>query len=288
MVSFHKSDSEWVHTVAHDLKTPINSVRGCVDMVMQLGPLNERQEHFAERALAGLKRMEHMVNRLLDITWVDADTPLDVDEISLSHIVYENVDMLREMADKRNVHLEVEIDPRIDRVMADARRLGQVIDNLVSNAIKYNREGGTVTISAVHQYDSLLVMVKDSGIGIASDEQARVFERFFRSRRGIELKIEGTGLGLAIARAIVNKHNGRIWFESQPDEGTTFFFTLPLQLDSEGNDSSDDSNQDLGEGPEGHLLHPAILASEATDSVDDNLQENRDGNDGDESSSDER
>jgi signal transduction histidine kinase len=287
MVSFHKSDSDWLHTVAHDLKTPINSVRGCVDMVMQLGPLNERQEHFAERALAGLKRMEHMVNRLLDITWVDADAPLEIDEVSLYDVVNEPVDLLREMADKRNIRLEVELDPRVDTISVDVRRLGQVIDNLVSNAIKYNHDGGTVSVKVVYQYDSLLVTVQDSGIGIAQDEQARVFERFFRSRRGIELRIEGTGLGLAIARAIVHKHNGRIWFESQPDQGTTFFFTLPLRVDSEGDDSSSDSSQDLGEGPEGRILNHANLASEATDSVDDNLQENPDDN-GDDLSSDER
>jgi signal transduction histidine kinase len=285
MVSFRDSNSEWLHTVAHDLKSPINSVRGCVEMVMQLGPLNERQGHFAGRALAGLQRMEHLVSRLLDISWVDADAPLDLSEVSLPDIVHEAVDLLAEMAAQHNISVDVKTDPRILEMTGDERRLGQVFDNLLSNAIKYNRQDGRVVVEAAREYNSVRVSVRDTGIGITEEEQPRVFERFFRSRRGVALKIEGSGLGLAITHAIVKKHGGRIWFESQADVGTTFYFTLPLQLDSgDGDDPTVESFQDLGEGQDGRVLRRTELASEAQDSVDDNFQENRHDTDEDSSS----
>src|SRR5215475_11472090 len=97
MVASRDPNSEWLNTVAHDLKTPINSVRGCIELVKQLGPLNERQEHFATRAMAGLQRMEHLVSRLLDISWVDAEVDLDLTTVSLQSAVDEAVNLLDEM-----------------------------------------------------------------------------------------------------------------------------------------------------------------------------------------------
>jgi len=291
MVSFSDPKSEWLNTVAHDLKTPINSVRGCLEMVRQLGPLNEKQEHFAGRAMAGLLRMEHLVARLLDISWVDADASLELSQVSMVELVNEAVDLLREVAEQRNIRVEVDVDPRIGDIRVDARRLGQVLDNLLSNAIKYNKQDGVVKLKATYEYDSMRVSVQDTGIGISDTDQPRIFERFFRSRQGVALKIEGSGLGLAITRAIIHKHSGHIWFETVPDQGTTFIFTLPLRAEvGDGDDSSDDSSQDLGESAEGTYVPSADLSSEATDSVDDNLQERRGQNDNDSSdeSSDEQ
>jgi signal transduction histidine kinase len=289
MVSFRDPKSEWLNTVAHDLKTPINSVRGCIEMVRQLGPLNEKQDHFAGRALAGLQRMEHLVARLLDISWVDADASLELSRVSFETMVAETVDMLREVANQRGISVLTEVDPRIGFITADARRLGQVLDNLLSNAIKYNKQDGTVKLTAIYEYDLLRVSVQDTGIGISEQDQPRIFERFFRSRQGVALKIEGSGLGLAITRAIIQKHGGNIWFETVLGEGTTFTFTLPLRVNiGEGDDSADDSSQDLGEGRDGNYAHRANLASEATDSVDDNIQERRDHTDSDSDANDEQ
>ncbi len=290
MVSFRDPNTEWLNTVAHDLKSPINSVRGCVDMVMQLGPLNERQEHFATRALAGLQRLEHLVSRLLDMSWVEADAPLELSEVVLGDLIDDAVDLLREVAAQRGIKVKTKVDSRITPIVADERRLGQVLDNLISNAIKYNRQDGKVTIKAAYDHDSVVVSVQDTGIGISEEEQDRVFERFFRSLRGVELKIEGSGLGLAITQAIVQKHGGRIWFESRPDKGTTFHFSLPLRAASgEGDDEVGEMPQALGEFPEAFLSRQADLSSEASDSVDDNLQESNDDSDGDvDSASDER
>lgn len=268
--------ADWLNTVAHDLKTPINSVRGCILLVQQLGPLTEKQQQFTQKALNGLQRMEHLVSRLLDISWVDADAELDLTEIPLQAVVDEAIEPLREIAEQRDITIGVEFDPRIRSVVADARRVGQVIDNLVSNAIKYNRDGGKVFVKVAYEPDAVHIQVQDTGIGISDSDQVRVFERFFRAREGVALRIEGSGLGLAITKAIVQKHGGRIWFQSKQGEGASFFFTLPLHPDrGDGSDSSDESSQDLGEGNDGRLARRTSLASEERDVVNDNMQEKR-------------
>lgn len=278
MVASSDSNSEWLHTVAHDLKTPINSVRGCIELVKQLGPLNERQEHFATRAMAGLQRMEHLVSRLLDISWVDAEVELDLEPVLLRSAIDEAINLLEEMASARNITITVTVDPRLERedILVDERRLAQVLDNLISNAIKYNRDDGSVVVTAGMDGDVVGISVQDTGIGIAEEDQPRIFERFFRSRHGVALKIEGSGLGLAITEAIIQKHGGRIWFDSVFEKGTTFYFTLPLNIEiGDGDDSSDEFMQDLNVGRDGRADYIADAALEEADSIDDSLQENR-------------
>jgi signal transduction histidine kinase len=226
------SSTEWLDTVAHDLRTPINLVYGCLDVIQNLGPLNEKQLHYLDRAFAGLKRMEHLIARLKDITWVDSSTPLEVVEINLSSLIGDAIDLLLELAEQREVKIRVNISSEITVIKGDGMRLAQVMDNLLSNAIKYNRQGGTIVVGARQQGDSVVVMVQDSGIGISEEDQPHVFDRFFRAPEGVRLKIEGSGLGLAISKGIVQRHGGRIWVESAPSVGSTFYFSVPLSLGS--------------------------------------------------------
>jgi len=225
-----KSDSsnEWLDTVAHDLRTPINLVYGCLDVIKNLGPLNDKQLHYLDRAFAGLKRMEHLIARLKDISWVDSSVPLELSEINLSELIEEAVDLLLESAEQKDVKVRINVSPAINTIQVDAARMAQVMDNLLSNAIKYNRQGGTVVIGATKEADAVRVMVQDTGIGIAEEDQPQVFDRFFRAPEGVRLKIEGSGLGLAITRGIIQRHGGDIWVESELNVGSTFYFSLPL------------------------------------------------------------
>ncbi len=271
---YSDQNAEWLNTVAHDLKTPINSVRGCIEMVQQLGPLNEKQEQFAERALTGLKRMEHLVARLLDISWVDAGRPLDLEEIDLRAVIEEAVDLLQEAASQRSITIDVVCDERIGTLRADARRLGQVMDNLLSNAIKYNRDAGSIFISVISRSDTVQVSVQDTGIGISREDQEHIFERFFRARQGVSMRIEGSGLGLAITQGVINKHRGRIWFESELGKGTTFTFTLPLtSVSPDGRDSFMEHDVEYSKEPYDRAARIADLASEESDAVNDDMQE---------------
>lgn len=275
MTQTNNSQADWLNTVAHDLKTPINFVRGCIELMQQLGPLNERQQQFAEKAMNGLVRMEHLVARLLDISWIDAGMALDLQECDLSAIIYEAVDMLRESAESRQISLHVEVDERLGLIMGDPEWLQQVMDNLISNAVKYNRDGGQVWVRVVQDVDRVVVSVRDTGMGISAEDQPRVFERFFRAREGVARRIEGSGLGLAITRAIVQKHGGHIWLESQPGEGAAFYLSLPLEI-SEGGDRVVEAPQASGEGvesPDARRTHAGI---EERDSVNDAFQEQRD------------
>jgi signal transduction histidine kinase len=230
-----KSDSsnEWLDTVAHDLRTPINLVYGCLDVIQNLGPLNEKQLHYLDRAFAGLKRMEHLIARLKDISWVDSTAPLELTDIKLSDLIAEAVDLLLESAEQQDVKMRLNIAENVGTIRVDAVRLAQVMDNLLSNAIKYNRQGGMVLVRAVQEDDEVVVMVQDTGIGIAKDDQPHVFDRFFRAPEGVRLKIEGSGLGLAITQGIIQRHGGRIWVESEPNVGSSFYFSLPLTISNE-------------------------------------------------------
>jgi two-component system, OmpR family, phosphate regulon sensor histidine kinase PhoR len=230
-----KSDSsnEWLDTVAHDLRTPINLVYGCLDVIKNLGPLNDKQLHYLERAFAGLKRMEHLIARLKEISWVDSSVPLELSEINLSELIEEAVDLLLESAEQKDVKVRVNVSPVIKTIQVDAARMAQVMDNLLSNAIKYNRQGGTVVIGATKEGDSVRVMIQDTGIGISEEDQPQVFDRFFRAPEGVRLKIEGSGLGLAITRGIIQRHGGDIWVESELNVGSTFYFSLPLSINGQ-------------------------------------------------------
>jgi signal transduction histidine kinase len=272
-----KSAAEWLQMVVHDLKSPVNSVSGSLDMIEHMGPLNEKQQHYVKRAFAGLHRMDHLISRLLDISWVDGEGPLELRHVYVPAMVAEVIDMLQEVAEQRRVTFEVDIPEDVGSIPADGDRLIQVFDNLFSNAIKYNREGGVVRVRVTRDHRHILVSVADSGIGISPQDQPHVFERFYRAAEGVRLKIEGSGLGLAISQGILARHGGRIWVESQLGEGSVFHFTLPMnQAVADGDDGSDDTLPSLGEGYDGRPSGRRPFASEIPDAVDDDIQEKRD------------
>ena len=275
-MQYSDPETELLHTIVHQLKTPINAVRGCLELVQNMGPLNERQAHFTDRALVGLDKMEHLISKLLDITWLDSGMQLDLVECDLGALIRDSVQALEEIASKRQIAIQVDIDDRLGLIVADAERLTLVVDNLVSNAVKYNRDGGTMWVKAAGEPNYVEVSIRDTGIGIPSEDMDRVFDRFFRSRLGVEQKIEGSGLGLAIVQTIIQEHQGRIWVESEENEGTTFTFVLPRKLEfSEGSDSTIELIRPAGEGEEDDTQNFVERASESSDAVNDDIQESR-------------
>src|SRR5215470_9150322 len=123
------SSNEWLDTVAHDLRSPINLVYGCLDVIQNVGPLNEKQQHYLNRAFAGLKRMEHLIARLKDISWVDSTVPLELSEVDLKVLVDEAVDLLLEAAEQQAVKVRTNIAPDVGIIRVDRVRLAQVLDN---------------------------------------------------------------------------------------------------------------------------------------------------------------
>lgn len=225
-----KPRNPWIElmgTVAHDLNTPITVVKGNIELVQNAGPLTDMQMQFSERALSSLRQMEQLVQLLLDVAWVDADKPLHPVECSIAEMIQAAVTMQEDAARRRSITIEVDVADDTGVVLGDRNRLPQVFNNLLNNAIKYNRQGGTVWLSARGDGDSVRITVRDNGRGVPAQDLPRVFDAFYRADENSAAKIEGTGLGLSVVKGVVDKHGGQITVESEPDQGTTFQVTLP-------------------------------------------------------------
>lgn len=275
----HHFESDWLHELAHDLKTPIGIIQGSLEIVENGGPLNAMQQRFLVKAQTGLERIERLVERALNIAWLSGDEPLELVECDLVVMIEDAIRLVEDVAEKRSVSIHLSAPTEVPHIKADTLRLSQVLDNLLSNAIKYNREGGEVHVRVASDQREVLVSIQDNGIGIPLEDQPYVFDRFFRARERGGKRIEGSGLGLAIARAIVERHHGRIWLESEPGQGTTIHFTIPLKAAfSEGHDQRVEASPQMAEPGEATGLHQGggAAASEERDAVDDAWQEQRD------------
>ncbi len=216
-----------VATVSHELRTPLTSIVGYLEL---LGtgetPLGSEDERFVEIVRRNAARLQRMVEELLFLSRVDAGgLELEHEEIDVLEIARAALGSADPAAAAKRIALEFE-GPHVLKMSADGNRLGQVFDNLISNAIKFTPERGRVKVSLGSDESTFIASVADTGAGIPKEEQPRLFERFFRSSATRD--VPGTGLGLTIVRAIVEAHGGSILCSSRPGEGTTFTFTLPL------------------------------------------------------------
>ena len=218
----------FVATVSHELRTPLTSISGFLEMMQdeELG-LGDDGRSYLEVIRRSTERLHHLVEDLLLIAQIEARrVELDLASIDLGELAEQSVEAMRPAAAEKGVGLEVVRD-HPPAVVADRLRITQVLDNLVSNAVKFTEDGGTVTVSVQADGEGARVVVDDDGIGIPADEQAQLFSRFFRSSTATERAIPGTGLGLAICQALVEQHGGTIALESNEGTGTRVTVTLP-------------------------------------------------------------
>jgi signal transduction histidine kinase len=219
--------SEFVATVSHDLRTPLTSIQGYIELLSHAGPLNAKQGQYVARVEASLRSITDLINDLLDIRRIEAELDLDMEPCDLREIVGEVIERLDHLAQKKGQDLRWERPEVLPLVKGNPRRLAQVVDNLVNNAIKYTQEEGWISVTATQDDGCVVVNVSDNGFGIPLEEQPRVFEKFYRVESAKTRKIGGTGLGLAIVKAVVDRHSGRVWVASNPGAGSTFTFVLP-------------------------------------------------------------
>jgi two-component system NtrC family sensor kinase len=220
--------NEFVSTVSHDLRSPLTSIRGFVDLIEMTGPLSEQQEMFVAKIRNGVSDITGLIEELLDLGRIESGAAFEFSPVDLSDLIVESVETLRGHASSKKQWLQVSVPPNLPPVLGNRLRLSQVISNLVGNAIKYTPDGGDIKVRAEEQTSQILVSIQDSGIGISAEDQARLFEKFYRVRTKETEDIPGTGLGLAITRTIVEKHSGRIWVHSEVGKGSTFTFLLPV------------------------------------------------------------
>lgn len=259
-------ERDLISIVAHDLKTPISAVKGFIQLIEHLGPINDQQRHLVARAIHSLERMELLVTDLLDLSRIEGQNSVEFAPVDLGEMVNEGVEMVQGLAAARNIEVQVRIKSGTYQALGDARWLRQVVSNLLSNAIKYNRDKGAVVVTLANENAKVRLDVRDTGVGISADDQKHVFEQFFRVHNSTDKgeRIEGTGLGLAIAERIILKHNGKIWVTSEPDKGSTFTVILPtaktksrssrslpsaltVAVAGESADGIDDTHQDSSE-----------------------------------------
>jgi len=218
----------FVATVSHELRTPLTSISGFLEMLQdEEHSLGDTGRTYLNVIRRSTDRLHHLVEDLLLIAQIEAHrVELEPAPLDLAELASECVEASRPAAAEKRVSIELVAD-QPPRVRGDAQRLAQVVDNLVSNAVKFTPEGGSVTVSIEGDGDAVHLVVADTGIGIPADEHGQVFSRFFRSRTATNAAIPGTGLGLAISHALVEQHGGTIALESEEGRGTRVTVTLP-------------------------------------------------------------
>ncbi len=220
--------SEFVSTVSHDLRTPLTTVQGYIELLERVGPLTEMQQSFIGKARHSLSHITALISDLLDIGRIEAGYDLEMHPCKINDIVREATDSYQIYAEEQDLHLVTDLPEHQLWVQGNARRLRQVLENLMSNAIKYNQPGGWVRVRVRRDNSHVIVRVEDSGIGIPVEEQPKIFQRFYRVHARETEAVQGTGLGLSIVKSVAEKHKGRVWVESAPGEGSTFAVVLPL------------------------------------------------------------
>jgi two-component system, NtrC family, sensor kinase len=227
-----KHKSEFLANMSHELRTPLNAIVGFSQVLREklFGELNEKQDEYLGDILSSGNHLLSLINDILDLSKVEAgQVELEVTSFSLKEAIDRGVVMIRERALKNGVELGLEAHPEVELVEGDERRIQQVIFNLLSNAVKFTPEGGRVDVSTAVDNGEVQVAVCDTGPGIATEDQERIFEEFQQTDVGAEQR-EGTGLGLALSKRLIELHGGRIWVESEVGEGSTFVFTLPVRV----------------------------------------------------------
>jgi len=214
-------------TVSHELKTPLTSVRMGVHLLLEerVGPLTPKQQELLTAAGEDADRLHRMIDNLLDLGRMESGrVKMDIQPMVARRIVDQSVEPLESSFHDKGVALKIDVPDDLPEVLADATRIGHVLTNLLTNALRFTSPGGEVTVVAALEPTAVRFSVRDNGVGIPEEYLGRIFERFFRAPgQGPQ---SGAGLGLAIAREIVEAHGGRIWVHSQEGQGSTFAFTL--------------------------------------------------------------
>jgi signal transduction histidine kinase len=234
-VEVDRLKSEFVATVSHELRTPMTAIKGYVDILTMgaAGALTENQLHFLDIVRNNIDRLNILVNDLLDISRIESGrVTLTPQSVNLREIAEEVIaeTLRRSQQENKPMALSLDAPPKMSPVIGDGERIRQIMGNLMDNAFNYTPSNGTIRINIHQQNGEMQVDVQDNGVGISPEDQARIFERFFRGEHPLVLATPGTGLGLPIVRQLVEMHKGRIWMSSSgvPGEGSTFSFTLPI------------------------------------------------------------
>jgi PAS domain S-box-containing protein len=219
--------SEFVTTISHDIRTPLTTIQGYIELLPRAGSLSTQQQEFIIRARESMETITSLLEQLLDIERLEAGFEIEMSSCDLIQVIEEAIDNIRPQIEEKKLELRWEPSESLPLVHSNHQRLRQVMDNLLSNAVKYTEEGGWIAVSAEADGEHIAVSVADNGIGIPPAQQSYIFDKFYRVESDKTMGITGAGLGLAIVKTVIEKHSGRVWVESRPGMGSVFSFVLP-------------------------------------------------------------
>ena len=218
--------NDFIHTVSHDLRSPLTSVMGYAELIGRTGPLNEHQRDFMGRLQSSIQSITALVNDLLDLGRLESGFDTRREIVQLENILGYSLNILSAQINEHELEVHVDQTPNLPPLKANPLRLRQMLDNLIVNSIKYTQPGGKINMSLRSEDGQVIFQISDTGYGISPADQPHIFEKFYRGEN-IPDGVAGSGLGLAIVKSIVESHEGRIWVESKLGQGTTFFVVLP-------------------------------------------------------------
>ena len=229
----NRHKSEFLANMSHELRTPLNAVIGFSDVLKEqyFGELNAKQAEYVKDINESGQHLLSLINDILDLSKIEAGhMDLDLSQFSLPMSIDNAMVLVRERALRHQLQLRTHIAPDVTDVVADERKFKQILINLLTNAVKFSYPYGWVEVIARRDTNGVMVTVKDSGMGVAPEDHAVIFQEFRQLKSDGRAKLEGTGLGLSLAKSLVELHGGRIWVESELGKGASFMFTLPDRM----------------------------------------------------------
>ena len=223
--------SDFVHTVSHDLRSPLTAILGYVELISRVGPINQQQRQFIERVQISVRNITSLINDLLELGRIESGFDARKEFVPLPMVVQYSIDSLEGSVIEKELHLTVDLPDKMEKVFGDPTRLRQLIDNLLGNAIRYTPRGGKIRVTLKSETDQVILQIQDTGPGIPPSDQPYIFDKFYRASN-IQQDIPGSGLGLAIVKTIVENHQGRVWVDSNLGQGSTFTVVLPIADDN--------------------------------------------------------
>lgn len=222
-----QAKTEFVTTVSHDLRSPLTSIMGYVELIKRVGEVNEMQKDYIQRVQASVHNITKMINEVLDLGKVENRLDKNFEMVPLHPIIEDVVTGQKPVIAERKQTVMLKLGNGLPAVYGDSIQLRQMLENLIGNAIKYTGRGGKISISGEQEKDQVILRIQDTGYGIPLSDQSKIFDRFYRAGN-VSSETQGTGLGLAITKSIVDNHKGRIWVDSKEGEGSIFTVVLPI------------------------------------------------------------
>lgn len=226
----HKN--RFLSAMSHELRTPLNAILGfSTTLKMQYyGELNDKQHEYTDLINESGRHLLSLIDEILDITKIDSGViELKYGNVEINPFIKNLITKMNASFYEKNIKIETNLDPKLEFIIVDPSKLKQIINNLLSNALKFTDKGGKISVKTIKQYDNIKISIKDNGIGIPENEQTKIFQEFYKTEEVRIKAIGGTGIGLSLTKRLVEMHDGQIGFKSTKGKGSEFWVILPIE-----------------------------------------------------------